>query len=254
MKLGVGCEYSAPNNFTFIINKFVIFDEMIDLYLVLSNKCEIINNNLVCNHYILEQALITCKYIRVGHLWIYAPGSFIQNPYFLEKAKKLAELYNNNYINKITLQSYRLDFTTISNISQVLQNFNLSLMVCESPLCGADLPNEIIRTYLKMKDIFKSVSLVGPSPLTCIYGINAGTGLRRKCLVQKNLLFVMNNGQVKVCPLGHYKHLGELKSDSLHNILTKYMKNNMKFPIKRLKNSKVNKFNICFDCLWGKNK
>ncbi len=227
-------------------------DKTIDLYLALSQQCEIITQHPNWNHYVLEQTLIACKDIRVEHLWIGAPGRILQDPCFLVAAQELFELQQRGQVDQLTLQFHATDQVVVSDAPPILRNFSLSLIVCESPLCGVDPPRLIIRTYFRMKSLFRSVSLVGSSPLTCIYGVNAGTGIRRECLVQARLLFVLATGQVQFCPLGHFSPVGDLASESLYSILSRYQDSHLQFPARHLSNPEASRANICAACMGEK--
>ena len=126
--------HPAPNNLVYALSDYVMGDKIIDLYLALSQQCEIITQHPNWNHYVLEQTLIACKDIRVEHLWIGAPGRILQDPCFLVAAQELFELQQRGQVDQLTLQFHATDQVVVSDAPPILRNFSLSLIVCESPL------------------------------------------------------------------------------------------------------------------------
>lgn len=220
---------------------------MIDLYVNLNQPCNFAQH-LNWEPHVLNQVLTACEEIKIGHLWIGIFGKFLQDINFFREAQKLVELQQKSQIEQVTLQLDAGFVEPINNLPQIFSNFHLSLIICESPRCGIAPPYKLIRTYLKLKAAFRSVLLVGPSPVTCVFGLDAGAGIRRKCLVQPNQLFILTSGQVQVCPLGYFLPIGDVTIEPLQTILSRYQSIQVQFPVQRFTLCETSKQNVCVEC------
>lgn len=226
----------------------MLTDTSIDLYVALSAECDIACRPSGWSRSLLDQALLACRSKQIRHFWIGLPCWLMEDGGLLEAAGTLRRLKRSGHVDQITLQCHLAGLERV-RIPPAFHDFNLSLLVCEAPVCGVEPPQALIRTYLRLKPLFRRVSLTDPAPFTCKRGLDAGAGIREECLVHPDLASVLPTGQVHVCPLGRFPPIGHLDKDALITILSSHAGNHASRPLPRPGDPDAIRPNICIECL-----
>ena len=222
----------------------------VDLNVALSGECDFASPPTDWSSSLLDQTLLACKSRQIRHCWIGVPSWVIEDGRFVEAVLRLRRLQQSGYVDEVTLQCQIAGLERV-RIPPAFHDFNLSLLVCEAPTCGVEAPRAMIRTYLRMKTLFRRVSLTDPTPFACKLGLNAGTGVREECLVHPNLVFLLPMGQVHVCPLGRFPLVGDLAAHTLTTILARHANRPANRLLRRPGDQDAIRPNICIDCLAG---
>lgn len=189
----------------------------IDLYFFSYEICEQLSTcSEVKNDHVnldqLQKFINNLKYnLHIRNIWIYVPGWIIEESIFASCIRQLFDFQKQKTLESITIQC-NVSSLPVKKIDPLYKNINLSLVVCEKPLCGVKPPSNILSRYKQNLPNFHSISLVGPSPKNCIFGIETGQKIRKSCLIQKELFFIMSNGLVYKCPLERYPSIGDFNT------------------------------------------
>lgn len=176
-----------------------IIEPMLTLYFFLIEECEMVSAKWSFENYIpMMSAINSLEKNQLDSVWFYISGFWLCekkfNNFFSNNLFPLLQKKANNIFLQCNIASVNLNL-----LHKQYKKINISYNVCLNPECGYENINNLINIYLISKKRFRSVSITERSDFLCV----KKKICQMNCIRYQNLLFIMKNGDIKICPFGN---------------------------------------------------